>query len=284
MKIEIFDVEHGQCAMIHCPNGKKLMIDAGHNGSKPWFPSLHFFGQDIEKLVITNYDQDHTSDLVDLRAQCNVKAITANRSITSQNLASMKAEFGMSNGIKNVHEWLQWLERQPGGNAPVSVDLGGVLTTHYWNQYGVYDGQFTDANNLSVATFVSYGNFCILYPGDLEVAGWKQLLKNPSFQNDLRRVTVLVASHHGRENGCCDEVFTYASPKAVIISDAGKQHASQETRGWYGNRVPGYQEADGTTRKVLTTCYDGTITINVDTNGMGHVTTEKQRNTLSPAY
>ena len=43
MKIEIFDVEHGQCAMIHCPNGKKLMIDAGHNGSTPWFPSLHFF-------------------------------------------------------------------------------------------------------------------------------------------------------------------------------------------------------------------------------------------------
>jgi beta-lactamase superfamily II metal-dependent hydrolase len=136
MKIEIFDVEHGQCAMIHCPNGKKLMIDAGHNGSRPWFPSLHFFGQEIEKLVITNYDQDHTSDLVDLRARCGVKAITANRSISSQNLAAMKAEFGMSAGIRNVYEWLQWLERQPGGSSPASVDLGSVVTTHYWNQHG----------------------------------------------------------------------------------------------------------------------------------------------------
>lgn len=127
-------------------------------------------------------------------------------------------------------------------------------------------------------------NFCILFPGDLEVAGWKQLLKNPDFQNVLQHGTVLVASHQGRENGCCDEVFYYASPKAIIISDTGKQHASQEISGWYGNRVLGYQEADGTTRELLTTCYDGTITINVDTNGMGHVTTERQRNALSPAY
>ena len=233
-----------------------------------------FFGQEIEKLIITNYDRDHTSDLVDLRANCSVKAITANRSITSQNLASMKAEFGMSDGIKNVHEWLQWVEQQPGG-APVNVDLGVVVTRHYWNQYGTNPGQFTDANNLSVVTFVNYGNFCILFPGDVEVAGWKKLLELPAFQQDLRGVTVLVASHHGRDNGCCEEVFNYASPKAIIISDAGKQHASQETRGWYANRVPGYQEADGTTRKVLTTIFDGTITINVDTNGMGHVTTEK---------
>lgn len=63
MKIEIFDVGHGQCTMITCPpNGKKLMIDAGHNTGK-WWPSRHFSGQAIEGLIISNFDEDHTSDV-----------------------------------------------------------------------------------------------------------------------------------------------------------------------------------------------------------------------------
>ena len=283
MKVEIFDVEHGQCAMIHSPNGKKLMIDAGHNGTKPWWPSIHFIAQNIEQLIITNYDQDHTSDLVDVRRLCNVNAITRNPTISSRNLATMKADFGMSTGIKNVYEYLQWLESMPGG-APVGIDLGTVTTRSYWNNYGPYDGQFTDANNLSVATFVSYGNFTILFPGDLEVAGWKELLKRADFQNDLRRVTVLVASHHGRDNGCCTEIFDYCAPVIVIISDAGKQHATQETRGCYAYRVPGYVETNGTTRKVLTTVFDGSITIDVNTNGFGTIRTEKQRNALTQPW
>jgi len=281
MKIEIFDVEHGQCAMIHCPtSGKKLMIDAGHKTGS-WWPSVHFSGQQIEVLIISNYDEDHTSDVASVLQYCSVNAIRRNMSVNSARLRQMKAQGGMGLGIQHVHDWIQWTETQPGG-APAQVDLGHVTTRSYYNNYGEGVGQFTDANNLSVVTFVTYSNFTILFPGDLEAVGWRQLLLNPAFQADLRRITVLVASHHGRESGCCTEIFNYCAPKAVIISDAGLQHASQETRGWYANRVPGYQETDGTIRKVLTTCYDGTITINVSTNGMGFVTTERQRNALTP--
>jgi hypothetical protein len=54
---------------------------------------------------------------------------------------------------------------------------------------------------------------------DIEREGWLEMLKLPSFQQCLREVNVFVASHHGRENGYCEEVFQYCTPDIVVISD-----------------------------------------------------------------
>lgn len=268
MKVEIFDVEHGQCAMITCPpNGKKLMIDAGHNTGK-WRPSIHFAGCDIENLVITNFDEDHTSDVASVRALCNVNFIYRNPSVTAAALRRMKAEHGMGVGVKHLHDWLVDVESRS-GNSSIASDLGYVGVNYYWVPYPT----FTDANNLSLVSFVSYGSFTILFPGDLERQGWKHLLANPNFVADVQRTTVLVASHHGRDNGCCDELFnglgtlTGWMPEATIISDAGKEYATQETVAWYANRTVGCKSRDGNNRKVFTTRRDGNITIDVGSDG-----------------
>lgn len=273
MRIEIFNVEHGQCAMIHCPPlGKKLMIDTGHNGSTGWRPSQHFRGQQIETLIHTNYDEDHASDLVGVKQNCAINGIIHNRTIGSRQLYAMKAECGMGPGVQNIHNWLQWVERQQPGST-VNMDLGQVTRRSYWNSYGTGAGQFTDANNLSVATFVTYAGFTILFPGDLEVAGWRQLIQQPGFLADLYRTTVLVASHHGRENGCCDELFAYWNPYATIISDAGIEHATQQTVNWYATRTLGCRTRAGADRKVFTTRSDGKITIDVDAQGTWYIST-----------
>jgi beta-lactamase superfamily II metal-dependent hydrolase len=269
MKVEIFDVEHGQCAMITCPpNGKKLMIDAGHNSGK-WWPSAHFKGQSIENLVITNFDEDHTSDVSSLTKLCKVNTISRNPSITAAVLRKMKAEGGMGSGVQHLHDWLVKIESRSSGFS-TTIDLGQVRLKHYWVDYPI----FTDANNLSLVTFVSYGGFKILFPGDLQKQGWVKLLENPDFAADVRRTTVLVASHHGRDNGRCEELYRGDKhwpidwkPKATIISDAGKEHATQETTNWYAHRTEGCIACDGSERKVFTTRSDGKITIDVAANG-----------------
>lgn len=264
MKIEIFDVEHGQCAMITCPNGKKLMVDAGHATGK-WWPSTHFVGQAIEQLIITNYDEDHTSDVVDLLENCRVNSILRNPSIRAVDLRSMKAATGgMGKGVQRLYDWLVTVESTPGG-IPARVDLGDVWVNPYWAIYP----HFTDANNLSLVSFINYGVFSILFPGDLEVEGWKLMLQNAEFRDAVRNVNVLVASHHGRENGCCEELYTLTGwkPQVTIISDAGKEYATQDTVGWYANRTLGCNVVGGGTRKVFTTRSDGKITINVQRDG-----------------
>lgn len=277
MRVEIFDVELGQCAMIHCPSGKKVMVDTGHNTAKRWYPSEHFRGQPIERLIVSNFDEDHVSDLEDVMTNCNVQALCWNGEVNSARLAAMKAQGGMGPGIQYLHRWLQQVEG-PSGLTPQPADLGGVQIQHYANPYGFLDGQFTNTNNLSLVSFVSYVGFTILFPGDLETAGWKSLLQNRAVQDELRKVTVLVASHHGRESGCCPEIFSYCSPKAVIISDAGMQHATQETTSWYASHASGWNTTARAARKVFTTRSDGHIYLQAKHNSQWQIETEAEQN------
>lgn len=267
MKIEIFDVEHGQCSVITCPNGKRIMVDCGTNTSTGWTPSDHFKGQEIESLIITNYDRDHASDFNGVNQKCTVRYILGNQSVNSAALASMKKAYGMSSGIQGVHDFLKRTEAVTSSSGG-SPQLGAVTKTSYWNPYPY----FTDANNLSVATFIDYGGFSILFPGDLETAGWDEIIKQTGFKERLAGVNILIAAHHGRENGLSENAFKYMSPQAVVISDSGVEHATQETVGRYRAKVMGCVTTARETRHVLTTRSDGKIEIDVNPNGDYSVT------------
>lgn len=259
MIIDIFDVELGQCAMIYCPNGQKIMIDAGHNASQNWYPSSHFRGQKIDRLVITNFDEDHVSDLVNVIHSCTVDSIIWSADINSKVLYQLKAKGGMGNGVQYLYNFLKNAEESTHINYDNTVQV-----KYFSNQYGFFEGCFNDTNNLSLVTFVTCYGFTILFPGDLEVAGWQALLKNPAFCNALSTVNVLVASHHGRENGYCEDVFKYCSPNLIIISDRGKIHSTQETTDLYADKALGCITSVDDRRKVITTRKDGNIRIEVN--------------------
>jgi beta-lactamase superfamily II metal-dependent hydrolase len=78
-------------------------------------------------------------------------------------------------------------------------------------------------------------NFKILFPGDLEKPGWSALLQRADFRAELAGTDVLMASHHGRESGYCEELFKHFTPSCVVISDKAKEHKTQET-------VPDYRK------------------------------------------
>ena len=142
-------------------------------------------------------------------------------------------------------------------NAPVAVppDLGILQLKTYYNTYA----DFQDTNNLSLVSFLQYDGMSIIIPGDLEKAGWLKLLENPTFCEDLKKVNVFVASHHGRENGYYEEVFNYSKPDIVIISDKEIVHETQDHV--YAQHANGIPFDNGTTRYVLTTRSDGSIRI-----------------------
>lgn len=69
MNLQIFDVEHGACALLTCNNETRLMIDCGHNASTGWYPGSYLRSKGItylDMLAITNYDEDHVSGLANL--------------------------------------------------------------------------------------------------------------------------------------------------------------------------------------------------------------------------
>lgn len=277
MKVQIFDVKHGACAMITGPNGKRLMIDCGfREGADPWFPSVAFAGQRIEMLVIQNLDEDHVDDLPYVWDGLEIGAFYSNPSVDAAALKAMKTQ-GMDEGVTEAHAILKALGP---GLTGLRADLGSVAVRAYFNHYG---HPFTTTNDLSVAVFVTYGRFRILFGGDLERAGWLELLKSPRFRADLGSVNAIVGSHHGRASGKCDELFDYCWPDIAIFSDDAKQYETQETDAWYRHRVSGIPDysrparAPGVfaMRHVFTTRRDGTITIDVNPLGGYRVTPER---------
>lgn len=144
--------------------------------------------------------------------------------------------------------------------------MGGVACSAFGNSYP----DFTDTNNLSFTVFIKYGGFKILFPGDMEKDGWQALLTKPAFVQELAGTDILVASHHGRENGFCEDIFDYFTPLAVVISDKSIVHSTQEIVPDYRNVVAeiGVAVANQQRRRhVLTTRRDGDIIFKVDDAG-----------------
>jgi beta-lactamase superfamily II metal-dependent hydrolase len=257
MFLEIFDVEHGACALVTTSNGKRVMIDCGHNASTGWRPGdacLRAGINTIHRLYVTNYDEDHASGYPNLMDNVRVLALFRNERVHPHVIRHLKTEDGMGPGV----ERLIWsAENTFTGGPPHDQDFGDTTFTTYANSFGYLPGEFDDENNLSLVVFVSCGSHKVIFPGDMERDGWLALLQKPGFIAELYGVTVFVASHHGRENGFCEEVMRLCpNIQVVVISDKAKGYQSQETTDRYRAYTHGF-DYRGTHRHVLTTRRDG---------------------------
>ena len=256
MELKIFDVEHGACALLTCDNGSRLMIDCGHNGDTGWRPGHYLRNVGVsrlEMLAITNYDEDHVSGLPDLLENVDVEWLWRNKSVTPETIRYLKSEDGMGPGIGAL---VNMASSYTGGTDATPPIFFGVERQVFCNNYPEFD----DENNLSMVVHLRIAGINFLFPGDLESAGWEALLKQPAFQRAVSGTHVLIASHHGRENGICTEVFdTYGcKPFYVVISDKGYMYDTQQTVPYYRSKARG-GPFRGETRRVLTTRNDGRI-------------------------
>jgi beta-lactamase superfamily II metal-dependent hydrolase len=277
LALRVFDVEHGACAILVSPTGERIaMIDCGHNATSGWRPSTyirHTLNRThLDYLFVTNADQDHLSDLDGLwRYGISVGVLHRNPSPDASVLRAIKSAQGeLTNDIERFLQIHQEFVHPVA--IPFDQGMGGVTCSAFWNVFPA----FADTNNLSQAVFIKYGAFKMLFPGGLEEEGWKGLLRNPSFVSELAGTSVLVASHHGRLSGYCQEIFEHFMPRVVVVSDKPIVHSTQEI-------VPDYRAVvnpagvvvtnQGRPRHVLTTRRDGDVGLSVDAAGNFWITT-----------
>ena len=265
--LQIFNVEHGACALLTTPNGlggwRRILIDCGHNATTGWYPGRHLRSlgvTQLEKLIVTNYDEDHVSGYPDLINQgIQVEWIVRNTSVSPATIRYLKSESGMGRGIDTLVQSLDGYS-PPGLAGSSSPVLPGVTLEYFRNDYPVFD----DENNLSLVLYLTVHGTSFLFPGDMECDGFEHLLAtNLRFRQVVRSINVLVASHHGRENGICEDMFDIygCCPQLVVISDDYKQYDTQETTRYYASKATGITNFRGPNinRWVLTTRSDGDI-------------------------
>ena len=255
MRFEILNVKHGFAAFAMAADGSVLLFDCGH--SENCRPSEHLSGRGvrtIQRLFITNYDEDHIGDLPRLCQILSVRLLTRNTSLSSSQLRRLKVP-PISVAMESL---LEMIDSYTLGVSNAELEPPGVRVSIFHNDYP----RFRDTNNLSLLTFLDVGSVSYVLPGDLERAGWLALLTNAHVCQMLARVDVFIASHHGRESGYCREVFDHCRPSLVVMSDSPVEFDTQKMASTYGRHATGEwftSAGKKEWRKVVTTRNDGDI-------------------------
>lgn len=278
--LQMFDVDHGQCALLTIPNGfggcYRALIDCGHAVNfrgGPWYPGEHLQSMGItyiDLMVCTNFDEDHMSGFPDLDSRgITIGCILGNPTVPGSTIVKLKTANGQNNlgrGIEavalalSIRQSIGWKQEPP--------LIPGVNMVWTYNTYPLFE----DENNLSMVFTLDVHGYRFMFPGDMECAGWRNLLTHcEAFRPLVAGVGVLMASHHGRESGICPELFdTYGCrPKLMVISDDYKQYATQETSEYYASKATGIAgfRNERRVRRVLTTRKDGPITFHFLNDG-----------------
>lgn len=259
MLFQILDVGHGFCAVLLTDTNRLILFDcASRSAPDEFHPADYLWNsgfRQVDWLVITNYDEDHISGLPRLRQQFPVQVLERNPTISPPQLRALKLNGGpISLAMQSLLDMIP--QYRPGPTQPADV-FGMIARSTFFNSYPV---DCDTTNNLSLVTFLHYRDVHLVIPGDLDAAGWRCLLRRPDFRAELARVNFFVASHHGREDGYCPEVFQLCRPHLVIFSDGPQTHATQEMANAYAQHATGVYFGQQI-RRVLSTRADGPITI-----------------------
>ena len=95
MEITIHNVGHGLCISLIHENGNVMLWDCGHsdtNRPSNFLPLKNI--THIDYFFVTNYDEDHISDLPNLRDKINIRSLYRNKTISSSQLRQIKLEGG----------------------------------------------------------------------------------------------------------------------------------------------------------------------------------------------
>lgn len=252
---------------VETSNGRRAIIDCGGDGDPDSSPLLAMNPtgerQPLDYLVLSHPNRDHISHLPLLSKLFDVKMLFHNPAITEQKLREESEDASGPSNRECVDMYYKYsasyTQPVPYEDSPKHPDWGGGCTIHcFYNQ-----DEDMSVNNLSVAVFIVSGDCAVLCGADLEQAGWEAMMEKSDFVDMLRKTRVLVASHHGHENGFYRDAFDEFRPTVTIVSDGP---SADSVTGLYDEVTEGIT-IDGKWRKVLTTRKDETITIHVDYSG-----------------
>jgi competence protein ComEC len=263
LKISVLNVGHGDFIYAETPLGNNLVIDCGSDGGDVSPAQFLSKVSKIDELQISHPHTDHFGDILAI----GKKKINSFRCMPLEEFTDKTIGWKDSDLVK-INK-LRMLKK----NISSNDDAVPCNSNFSHSVYPPTDIDYANPNTASYVTILSYAGIKILFGGDLPDSGWLGLLKQENFRNAIKGTTIFKVPHHGRKEGCSEELFKYISPKLCIISDKPIDETNKNTvaTNWYTSRSIGAKVVNynGTvdTRKVLSTRNDGSIFVEVSNNG-----------------
>ncbi|MEQ8417122.1 MAG: hypothetical protein RIB71_21750 [Imperialibacter sp.] len=118
-------------------------------------------------------------------------------------------------------------------------------------------------NIMSYVILVEHAGHKFIFGGDAEKETWEYIVEN--YEDKIKDITVLDASHHGRDSGYYQPAVKLMNPEYVIVS-VGKKPSTDAT-----NKYAQYCD------NVWSTRWKGNIRFTINSDGSGTYDTEYQR-------
>jgi beta-lactamase superfamily II metal-dependent hydrolase len=236
----VFNVEHGFCAFIKSPNDYGLLIDCGSSENfSPikWIKEhynkgigniIYFKGTRVARCIITHLHIDHFSDVGAFEVfdakpkRLEPKRLTRDKkalSILDRKIATEK-----NTEVKEVIEKFMRFQKQYTEPAEDEIDWG--FDFFEWRQISLEAARDVSANNddkflnnRSYIVSIGYAGYKILFPGDIEVEGWRKAMEDSKFKGLFKNTDFFITSHHGHKTGFTSEILGHTGiPFLYIVS------------------------------------------------------------------
>jgi len=217
----ILDVGQGDAVYVRTPDGQDILVDAGPSNGHVvdrLREQLPRGDGDIELLVSTHLDADHSGGMVDVLEAFSVERVATN---------------GDEPTTKTGHAFLDAVDAEPGAEH-TTFARGQQLTGRGWRADVLWPtttgpgsaAAIKETNDASIVIRLQTAEHCILLTGDISDATEKQLTKDPQ----SLRCENLKVSHHGSKTSSSQAFLMAVDPDTAIISVGAKNSYGHPTQ------------------------------------------------------
>ncbi|HLC63842.1 MAG TPA: MBL fold metallo-hydrolase [Patescibacteria group bacterium] len=205
LKVYFFDIGQGDGMLIRTPTHQNIVIDGGPDNTfiTKLGQALPFYDRTIDLMVLSHAHDDHLFGLVEVLKRYKVKEVL------------------YSGALHTTDAYLEWLSLIKEKEIPLKIARAGQ--TFIFNEVEfkvIYP--FTDLtnqkmenlNNSSVVNRLVYGQIKILFMGDSEVEGEKEIINQAREGIESQ---VIKLGHHGSDTSSTEDLLKLVKPIYGII-------------------------------------------------------------------
>jgi competence protein ComEC len=206
LKVVFLDVGQGDAIFIETPNGQRVLIDSGANGSvvRQLSRFIPFYSREINLLIATHSDSDHVGGVPEIIKRFNINWFGKNSIVDSD---SLNTEIQKTLDNKKVNQIIL--------NTGDKIIIDKENNIYLEVLWPTSDIKTDDNNDNSIIVRLVYNQIAIMLTGDASIEVEKVLIKS---LGDNLISNILKAGHHGSKTSTSNEFLHATNPDFVIIS------------------------------------------------------------------
>lgn len=239
LDIYVIDVEGGNATLFVAPSGQSALIDTGNGAAAAVrdadriLDAAHDAGlTQIDHLITTHWHGDHFGGMAELARRIPIRAFYDHGPTVEPQPASTEfldkvyptltaaaTHVVVHPGDQIPIAGLDWRIVAAGGHTLTRPLSGGGSANPYCKSF-VAKAADPSENAQSVSSFITFGRFRVVHPGDLT---WNKEAELMCPANRLGTADLLIVGHHGQQISNSEPLVHALAPRVSIINNGTRK-------------------------------------------------------------